>query len=110
MIVLKNRTKNPARMIVLNVDPKFSKMTITTQVTEEDSKGVRMKRILTRQIGTSIRILANGQSEPIEEAICESSEIKAALARRDIVKIAIEPVKAETLLEPKAEPARRNER
>lgn len=92
-VILVNRTKRPKRGLVLNLTKKIAAVKVTNRTTEETRQGERRKRVSTKLVPDSIRILAGGSLE-VPEIVLGAPEVKAAIARRDIMVKRPEPGKA----------------
>lgn len=83
-VILMNRTKRPRRMLVLNLTKAVASVEVTNTTTDETRQGERRKRVATKLVPDSIRIQSGGQLE-VSTRTLSAPDVKAAIARRDIV-------------------------
>lgn len=83
-VILMNRTKRPRRMLVLNLTKAVAAIEVTNTTTDETRQGERRKRVSSKLVPDSIRIPSGGQLE-VSERTLSAPDVKAAIARRDIV-------------------------
>lgn len=93
-VILVNRTKRPRRMLVLNLPKQIAAVKVTNRTTEESRDGARRKRVSTKLVGGSLRIMAGGESEPLDPKVLRAPDVKAAIAARHVT-VKKAPTKAE---------------
>lgn len=91
-VILINRTRRPSRMLTYNLVKNIAAVKVENRVTTETRDGKRAKRISTKLVPDSIRILAKGQLE-VPEIYLRCPEVAAGIANREILVKKIEPAK-----------------
>lgn len=113
-VILRNRTKRPARMLVLNLTKDVRGVVVTNRLTLETRQGDRRKKIVKKVVPDSIRIPAGKDSANLPEEVLKCPEVADAVKRRDLLVIRQETPapKAETEPKPaaKTEPKPRRRR
>lgn len=90
-VTLQNRTKKPARMLVLHLTKQIAPVEVENRTMEESRDGVRKLRISTKVVPDSIRIPSGGTVE-VDEAALGCPEIVQAIKDRDV--LVVRPVPA----------------
>lgn len=104
---LVNVTKNPPRSVCYNLTARIAPVRIETRTFEESRDGTRRLREKSKILAGSIRIEARGSIE-VDDIVLQAPEVAAALARREIKAIAVDPPsdKIEATEAPQASPAK----
>lgn len=83
-VTLVNRTKRPARMLVLNLTKEHAPVPIEVRMTEETKDGIRSKRVEQRLIGDSLRIMA-GERVEVDEGVLSCPDVVSAVSNRELL-------------------------